>query len=313
MENAELLESQLQMLREKYAATGQDLHMYLDSLYRSRYLMYWDYIQLDTLMTLQKPRTDYPDEKIFILYHQITELYFSLILHEQEQMCFGEPTPEFFLMRLERIVRYFKHLEDSFEIMIGGMELEQFRAFRTALAPASGFQTAQYRMIEMYSTALSNLVVYERRKELAEASLEEQYEAIYWNAGGVDTTTGKPTYTAKAFRKKYDEQFLNLCRKVQGRHLLAVYRNRMAESHLAEPIRHKMRQFDAIANINWPLTHFETARHYLQSPEGDAAATGGTNWKQYLNPHNQRVIYFPELWSEEEKAQWGLRRYPIDK
>ena len=67
---------------------GQDLSSYLDGLLQSDYLTYWDYIHLDTLLSLQTPKTAFPDEKIFILYHQITELYFRLILNEIEQICF---------------------------------------------------------------------------------------------------------------------------------------------------------------------------------------------------------------------------------
>ena len=73
-------------LSEKYGATGQDLKSYLDGLLYADYLSYWDYINLDTLLSLQKPKTDFPDENIFITYHQITELYFKLILNELEQI-----------------------------------------------------------------------------------------------------------------------------------------------------------------------------------------------------------------------------------
>src|SRR6476620_10910822 len=73
-------------LEEKYSSMGQSLDSYLDGLLLSNYLTYWDYIQVDTLLTLQNPKTDFPDEKIFIMYHQITELYFKLSLKELEQI-----------------------------------------------------------------------------------------------------------------------------------------------------------------------------------------------------------------------------------
>ena len=80
------IESQINKLEEKYKNSGQDLSSYLDGLLYQRYLTYWDYIHLDTLLSLQVPRTHFPDEEIFIMYHQITELYFKLILHEQKQI-----------------------------------------------------------------------------------------------------------------------------------------------------------------------------------------------------------------------------------
>lgn len=106
---------------------GQDLSSYLDGLLHADYLTYWDYIHLDTLLSLQNPKTQFPDEKVFIVYHQITELYFNLILWELEQIAGQENINEkFFIERTTRIVRYFQLLENSFTVMVDGMEKEQF-------------------------------------------------------------------------------------------------------------------------------------------------------------------------------------------
>jgi tryptophan 2,3-dioxygenase len=152
---------------------GQSLDSYLDGLLLSNYLTYWDYIQLDTLLTLQNPKTDFPDEKIFIMYHQITELYFKLSLHEMEQIANNGKNIQsnghdhgwnevldvnYFAERITRINRYFESLTKSFEIMVDGMEKEQFLRYRMALLPASGFQSAQYRKIEICATDFFNLV-----------------------------------------------------------------------------------------------------------------------------------------------------------
>ena len=74
--------AQLHRLQQRYAADGQDLAAYLEGLYHADYINYWDYINLDTLLSLQRPLTKFPDEEIFIIYHQITELYFKLCLRE---------------------------------------------------------------------------------------------------------------------------------------------------------------------------------------------------------------------------------------
>ena len=95
-------------LKEKYAAMGQDLGAYLDGLIYSDYLTYWDYIHLDTLLSLQNPKTAIPDEEIFIMYHQITELYFKLSLHEMRQLGYKENLAGKFLKeRVSRINNYF--------------------------------------------------------------------------------------------------------------------------------------------------------------------------------------------------------------
>jgi len=141
------------LLEEKFKNSGQDMLSYLDGLLYDQYITYWDYIRLDTLLSLQVPATHFPDEMIFIGYHQITELYFKLIIHEQLQIINRENlTATYFQEKVLRINRYFQVLISSFEVMIKGMEREQFLKFRMSLLPASGFQSAQFRMIELYST-----------------------------------------------------------------------------------------------------------------------------------------------------------------
>ncbi|HAI76746.1 MAG TPA: tryptophan 2,3-dioxygenase, partial [Microscillaceae bacterium] len=153
----------LDELGAKYNLTGQSLLDNLEGLLHSKYLKYWEYIHLDTLLSLQNPRTQFPDEMIFIVYHQITELYFKIIIWEIDQIAAAEEVkPAFLLERMQRINRYFKHLSHSFEIMIDGMDIDQFRQFRMALLPASGFQSAQFRMIEIMATDFIRLVDQEK-------------------------------------------------------------------------------------------------------------------------------------------------------
>ncbi len=160
---------QLRRLQAKYAADGQDLAAYLEGLYHADYVNYWDYISLDTLLSLQRPLTAIPDERIFIMYHQITELYFKLCLCEYEQLGeLAQPTLQELVLRLGRINRYFENLIDSFDVMVDGMDKQQFLQFRMALMPASGFQSVQYRMIEIASTSLDNLLDKEKRRLLGE-------------------------------------------------------------------------------------------------------------------------------------------------
>ncbi len=160
----------LQLLQEKYGAMGQDMKSYLEGLIHADFLTYWDYIHLDTLLSLQNPRTPIPDERIFILYHQITELYFRLILDAIAQLAEASPSPELFRRQMKRIDRYFRHLIDSFDIMVEGMERDEFLRFRMSLLPSSGFQSVQYRMIEIASADMQQLVHTSKRELTAEVS-----------------------------------------------------------------------------------------------------------------------------------------------
>jgi tryptophan 2,3-dioxygenase len=298
------LVEQVKKLQQKYAAMGQDLSSYLDGLLYADYLTYWDYIHLDTLLSLQNPKTHFPDEKIFIVYHQITELYFNLILWEIEQMAENENMDEkFFIERLDRIVRYFQLLENSFAVMVNGMERDQFLKFRMSLLPASGFQSAQYRLIEICSTDTINLVNAQEREALVEYSdIDQQIEKLYWRSGATELASGKKTLTLQQFEEKYIKLFKNTGMKYRDKNLWKLYDKNFRGS---KEVISRMREFDQLANVLWPLAHLKSAGHYLHRDPQDIKATGGTNWQKYLPPRFQKIIFFPELWTEQEKAEWG--------
>jgi len=295
---------QLKKLQQKYAVMGQDLSSYLDGLLHSDYLTYWDYIHLDTLLSLQNPKTQFPDEKVFIIYHQITELYFNLILWEIEQIAEKENADEkFFIARLDRIVRYFQLLENSFAVMVDGMEKEQFLKFRMSLLPSSGFQSAQYRLIEICSTDIINLVHVDFRESMQEYSdIQQQIEHLYWRSGATELASGKKTLTLQQFEKKYLTLFTETGMKYRTCNLRKIYQQNFPSSKV---VLDRLREFDQLANVLWPLAHMRSAGRYLQRDPEDIKATGGTNWQKYLPPRFQRIMFFPELWSEQEKQEWG--------
>lgn len=306
MEITSEIRAKLERLEEKYAAMGQDMLSYLEGLIHTDYLQYWDYIHLDVLLNLQNPRTHLPDEKIFIVYHQITELYFNLCMHEFDQMFApGERSAEWMEARVGRLTAYFRALIDSFEVMLEGMEKDQFLKFRMALLPASGFQSVQYRKIEINATDFVNLIDKNHRtEELLNKPLEEQFEYIYWKQGATELSTGKKTLTLKQFEERYEESLIELCKMRAGNNLYSRYRA-MPEGKSKEQVREALRKFDLQVNVNWPLMHYKSAVRYLERKPEDIAATGGTNWQKYLPPRFQKRIFYPELWSATEIDEWG--------
>ena len=312
----------LNKLDEKYQAMGQSLTNYLDGLLISNYLTYWDYVHVDKLLSLQDPKTDFPDELIFIVYHQITELYFKLALHELEQIAHngkrvmpnGEDLgwndklePQFFIERITRINRYLEALTKSFDIMVDGMEQKQFLSYRMALLPSSGFQSAQYRLIEISSTEFLQLVDKDVRAKFQgnSSTIEEMYEHIYWKQGATELASGKKTLTLKQFEKKYSKQFIQHAKDYKSKNLWAKYKSLSTEEQQTPALINALRQLDVNVNVNWPLVHFKSAVRYLQQDEKQIAATGGTNWQKYLPPRFQRRIFYPELWNKDEIENWG--------
>ena len=189
-------EQLLEQLDQKFKGIGQNLNTHLEGLLYAEPITYWDYIQTDALLNLQVQRTNQPDEMVFIMYHQINELLFKMILWEIEQISYHEKlTAEFFSTKLMRISRYFDMLTSSFNIMTEGMEVEQYLKFRTTLTPASGFQSAQYRKIEFATTELINLIDPRFRDTIdRNTPFEHAIEHLYWQAAGKDYKTGKKTY-----------------------------------------------------------------------------------------------------------------------
>ncbi|WP_228236437.1 tryptophan 2,3-dioxygenase family protein [Allomuricauda sp. M10] len=301
------IQSQINKLEEKYKNSGQDLSSYLDGLLYQRYLTYWDYIHLDTLLSLQVPRTHFPDEEIFIMYHQITELYFKLILHEQKQIVEDRSQDlTFFIEKVRRINSYFKALISSFSIMINGMEREQFLRYRMALLPASGFQSAQYRMIEIYATPLENMLHHTDRGNFSgEKTIEGLFEHVYWKKGATDLKTGEKTLTLKQFEIRYTPRLLRIANQVKDSTVYQKYLQLPDESKNNEELISALKTLDMNANVNWPLMHMGSAYRYLAKEGKDVEATGGTNWKQYLPPSFQKIIFFPTLYSEYELDTWG--------
>lgn len=294
-------------LEEKYKSMGQDLASYLEGRLYEDYVPYWDYIHLDTLLTLQKPKTPVPDEMIFIMYHQVTELYFKMILHELAQIASKDHVDKDFLIeKLRRINRYFIILTDSFTVMSDGMEQKQFLEFRMALLPASGFQSAQYRMVEIASTEFVNLVSKDHRQHFAnDSSIKDMFKYIYWQAGATVLSTGEKTLTLKQFELKYNQDLLEMAELYRSKNVWAKYKSLSTSDQADANLLEMMKDLDLNVNVNWPLAHYKTAVAYLHRAPEDIAATGGTNWQKYLPPRFQKRIFYPELWKAEEIESWG--------
>ncbi len=307
MEITPEIKKKLELLNEKYAALGQDLSSYLDGLLYAEVTTYWDYIEIETLLSLQKPKTGFPDELVFIIYHQITELYFKLALNEFEQLGKRKNIDAtFFISRVNRINRYFEALIKSFEIMVSGMDREEFLKFRMSLLPASGFQSAQYREIEFYSTDFINLVDKSKRESLKnEKDIATLFEHIYWKEGATEELTGKKTLTLTQFEEKYKSRFIELATSCRSNNLWQVYLRLTEEERANKDVVNALRTNDLNVNVDWPLAHYKSAVRYLNKEKDDIAATGGTNWQKYLPPRFQKRIFYPALWTQEEIENWG--------
>lgn len=307
MEVTQDLQNQLQQLDTKFTAINQNTATHLEGLLWSKPITYWDYIQTDALLNLQIQRTTLPDEMVFIMYHQVNELIFKMILWEIDQLSHTEkPSTAYFTERLGRISRYFDMLTTSFTIMMDGMEVEQYLKFRNTLTPASGFQSAQYRLIEFASTDLINLIDNRFRATIdRNTPFEHAFEHLYWQAAGKDHKTGEKSYLIQAFEKKYKATFLTFMEEYNTINLWRKFKEIPEEDQKNPELVAAMRHFDFTVNITWVMGHFNAAKKYIESTPGNHEATGGSDWKKYMLPKYQKRIFFPELWTKEEIENWG--------
>jgi tryptophan 2,3-dioxygenase len=298
----------LKSLEEKYDKLGVPLNTMLEGLLHSTPITYWDYIQTDALLGLQIPRTTEKDEMVFIMYHQVNELLFKMILWEIDQISLSkkEITAEKFSKHLMRISRYFDMLCSSFDVMGEGMDVEQYLKFRNTLAPASGFQSAQYRKIEFASTELINLIDARFRDSIdRNSSFRNAFDHLYWQAAGKDHKTGKKSTLINLFEEKYMGDFIDFMEDYNECNLSKKFQELPDEVQKNEELIKAMRHYDYTVNVKWVLAHYEAAGKYLGGGKKDLEATGGSNWRKYMHPKYQRRIFFPYLWSEEELKNWG--------
>jgi tryptophan 2,3-dioxygenase len=305
--NQDISSKVLQDLQNKFEAINQKTETHLEGLLYAKPITYWDYIQTDALLNLQTQRTLLPDEMVFIMYHQVNEMLFKMILWEANQLTTCENLETtFFTEKLMRISRYFNMLTTSFDIMRDGMEVEQYLKFRNTLTPASGFQSAQYRLIEFASTDLINLIDHRFRDTLdRNTPYSYAFEHLYWQAAGKNHATGEKSYLIKEFEKKYKAQFLRSMEEYNTTNIWQKFTQLPQKDKQNSDLIFAMRHYDKTVNITWVMGHLNTAKKYIESSRVPTEATGGSDWKKYMHPKYQRRIFFPELWSTEELKNWG--------
>ncbi len=294
----------LQKIESKYQDLGIPVDTMLEGLLYSKPMVYWDYIQTDALLGLQTQRTTLPDEMIFIMYHQVNELLFKMILLEIKQIAKSDSLDvEVFTKHLMRISRYFDMLSSSFDIMGDGMDKEQYMKFRNTLAPASGFQSAQYRMIEFASTELINLIDVRFRSTIdRDTPFEHAYEHLYWQAAGKNYNTGQKSILLDKFEKKYMGDFIDFMKDYNTTNISMKFKSLPDSVRNNVDLVNTMRHYDYTVNVKWVMSHYKAAAKYI----GGGAATGGSDWTKYMLPKYQKRIFYPDLWSEEEKENWGI-------
>jgi tryptophan 2,3-dioxygenase len=257
----------------------------------SKDMSYGDYLNLDAILNAQHPLSPNPNEMLFIVQHQTSELWMKLMLHELRQaMAFvrEDHLPQAFktLARVSKIMEQLVHAWD----VLATMTPPEYTAIRPYLAQSSGFQSWQYRCIE-FSLGNKNATMlspHRHRADLLEI-VQQSYEApsLYDEALMLLARRGLAvplSHTQRDWTQAYarDDAVQAAWRQVylDPQKYFELYQ--LAEEFI--DLEDAFRQ--------WRFRHVTTVERVI----GFKSGTGGTGGVSYLRKMLD-VVLFPELWS----------------
>lgn len=231
-------------------------------------LSYGSYLRIPDLLALQVGLTDAHDELLFIVVHQVYELWFKVLLHELEAVRDAMFAGEAFAARhgLRRAQVIERVLVEQVAVL-ETMSPQDFLAFRSELAPASGFQSVQFRELEFLS-GLKNPAYLKR----LEAQGDERAR--------LERRLAQPTLW---------DGFCALLAAAGSPSLEHVYRQRAAHPELFDLAESLLDHDEAFAL--WRSRHVLMVERQI----GGKTGTGGSTGAQYLRGTLDKR-FFPELW-----------------
>lgn len=253
-------------------------------------MSYGDYLELDPILTAQKPQSDAHDEMLFIIQHQTSELWMRLALHElfaARVALQNDAFPAAFKM-LTRVARIFEQLNGAWDVL-RTMTPSEYTEFREDLGASSGFQSHQYRLIEYVlgnrNTAM--MQVHEHRPDMHTALSEElECPSLYHVALAKLSTELEADFADDAIKLRAphvaDDGIMAAWAK--------VYQAPESHWHLYE-LAEKLVDLEDYFR-RWRFNHVTTVERIIGFKRG----TGGTSGVKYLR-RMLEVELFPELWN----------------
>ena len=231
------------------------------SLGVSKAQTYVSYLALDQVLNAQQPRSEEHDEMLFIIVHQVYELWFKEILHELKflQRSLESGHTAHALGTLKRILTILKTVVAQVDVL-ETLTPTQFLAFRSRLESASGFESAQFRALE------ATLGVHGGSPQ-GGATVFDSYLGYLSKVG----------YTIPETRSSGEVQQI----------LLAVYQDDGEAAQVAERLVDLDEGFQ-----EWRYRHVKMVERTI----GDKPGTGGSSGAEYL----RKTLFqpaFPDLWA----------------
>ncbi|MGV3622016.1 MAG: tryptophan 2,3-dioxygenase [Archangium sp.] len=256
----------------------------------SRQETYAGYLQLERLLSSQVPRSTEPDELLFIIQHQTSELWMKLMLHELDRAldCVKRDDLEATFKIFARVGHIQRMLFEQWAVL-ETMTPSEYLTFRDALGRSSGFQSAQYRALEfMLGNKDENLLLPHRATPEIHAWLKARLEqpSLYDEFLRFLSRKG---YAVP--RERVERDWTRPYEKSDG--VMAVFKSvyEQPEQHwLAYDMAEKLVDVEERFQL-WRFRHMKTVHRII----GHKMGTGGSSGVTFL----QRALgltFFPELW-----------------
>jgi tryptophan 2,3-dioxygenase len=253
-------------------------------------MRYGDYLALDAILTAQHPRSADPNELLFIVQHQTSELWMKLALHElrtaRASIAATDLPPAFkMLARVSRILEQLVHAWD----VLATMTPPEYSAIRPHLGTSSGFQSWQYREIEFMlgNKNPAMLRPHDDRPALKQQLMEAfAAPSLYDEAIRLLARRGLPIARSVLERDLTQRHAADATVEAAW---LTVYRAPREHWELYELAEELVDLEDAFRL--WRFRHVTTVERII----GFKPGTGGTNGVAYLRKMLD-VVLFPELW-----------------
>nr|WP_295785829.1 tryptophan 2,3-dioxygenase [Rhodoferax sp.] len=257
----------------------------------SKSMSYGDYLNIDTILSAQKPLSPTHDEMLFIIQHQTSELWMKLMLHELTAAIQNIANDELgaafkMLARVSKIMEQLVHAWD----VLATMTPPEYSAMRPYLGQSSGFQSFQYRCIE-FALGNKNAAMLQPHAHAPErlAMVQAAYVApsLYDESlrllarRGLNVPT---TYTQRDWSKPY------VASPEVEQAWLQVYRDPEAHWDLYQ-LGEELTDLEDAFRL-WRFRHVTTVERVIGFKRG----TGGTGGVSYLRKMLD-VVLFPEIWS----------------
>jgi len=253
-------------------------------------MSYSDYLQLDTLLAAQRPCSDEHDEILFLIIHQASELWMKAVLHEldavRRQIQSDNLEPAF--KGLARVSRIQAQMIQSWDVL-ATMTPSDYSSFRDSLGQSSGFQSAQYRLIEfMLGNKQAGMIKPHAHVPALAARLEAALRtpSLYDEAIRLLARRGLKIDAAVLERDVTVPYVANA--SVQAA-WLEIYRAPSVYWDLYQLAEELVDVEDAFQQ--WRFRHLRTVQRIMGFKRG----TGGTAGAGYLSKALD-IVFFPDLW-----------------